>query len=253
MNGWHPDASETRLYEATVQLIIPHPLQKLDIGLGIVVLCGLINYALGKVAVVSGRKQKSVVLESAGKHLITDGYASLAIIIGLALLLIVQSIPATHDKYLWIDSGVALIFAMVILITGYRVLRRSISGIMDEVDLRLLNEVVTLLQTKREQHWVDLHNLRVIQYGAMLHVDAHITLPWYYDVTASCKEVDNLESLIKEHFGNQVELFIHVDPCMDTQCSLCSVDKCSHRKNNFVKQLSWKVENLWTDQPHQLV
>ena len=238
------------IYEATEQLIIYHELQKLDIGLIIVVSAGLVNYALGKFAEISGRRNNSIVLESAGKHLITDGYSSIAIIIGLGLLVIVQSIPSTHDKYLWLDSAVALCFALIILITGYKVLRRSISGIMDEVDTALLNSVVEMLQKSRQPQWVDLHNLRVIQYGDMLHVDAHISLPWYYNVQKSDKEIHALEGLIKSHFGDKVELFIHTDACVSSQCGLCALSDCPERKNKFSSQLTWEIGNVWTNEMH---
>ncbi len=238
------------IYEATEQLIVPHEIQKLDTGLVIVVSCGLLNYVLGKAAEITGRKQNSIVLESAGKHLITDGYSSVAIIIGLTLLIGVQSIPATKGKYLWLDSAVALGFAMVILTTGYKVLRRSISGIMDEVDEKLLVSVVRVLQEQRQSQWVDMHNLRVIQYGKLLHIDAHMTLPWYYNLVEMSKEVNNVEQLVKSRFDNQVEFFIHVDNCLPEQCTLCSLHDCGARKHKFRKLEEWNVGNLWTDKPH---
>lgn len=238
------------IYEAIDQLIHPHILQKLDIGLIIVVVCGLVNYGLGKYAAITGKKQNSIVLESAGKHLITDGYSSLAIILGLALLLLMQWIPATKDHFLWLDNAVALIFAMVIIVTGYHVLRKSISGIMDEVDMSLLKEVVDVLHEKRKQQWVDLHNLRVIQYGNMLHVDAHMTLPFYYSLAQGVAEVNGLESLIKSKFDNQAELFIHIDPCTPDQCKLCSLADCKERSSRFENIMDWNIMNLWTDEKH---
>ena len=121
---------------------------------------------------------------------------------------------------------------------------------MDEVDVQLLESVVELLHKNRQNQWVDLHNLRVIQYGKMLHVDAHMTLPWYYNLIETCREVGAMEQLIKSKFDNQVEFFIHVDNCLPQQCNLCLLSDCPERKEPFKKQVDWNMENLWIDKPH---
>ena len=232
------------IYEAVCHLIVPHELAKLDIGLLIVAACGVINFLAGKYAENKGKKSNSMILVSAGKHLQTDAYSTVAIIIGLALLLL------THNMWVWLDSVVALCFSIIIMITGYKVLRRSISGIMDETDVVLLKEVIDVLQRDRVPQWVDLHNLRVIQYGTLMHVDAHMTLPWYYQVLDADREIHALETLIKTHFQNQVELFIHIDGCMPYQCKLCAMPDCKVRQHAFDKQLVWTKDNVWADAKH---
>jgi divalent metal cation (Fe/Co/Zn/Cd) transporter len=130
------------------------------------------------------------------------------------------------------------------------VLRRSLAGIMDEADEKLLKNVVEMLQKRRKPQWIDLHNLRVIQYGDVLHVDAHMTLPWYYRVADAEKEINSLENLIKEHFGDQVELFIHIDGCMPYSCRLCAVQNCPVRQHDFEGQVPWTLENVWANKKH---
>ncbi|MCW3123219.1 MAG: cation diffusion facilitator family transporter [Flavipsychrobacter sp.] len=232
------------IYQAIHQLIVPHQLQKLDLGIFIIAGAGLINYFAGRYAEQQGKKSNSMVLVSAGNHLVADAYSTIAILIGLVLLLL------TNNHWAWLDSAVALCFAVITKITGYKVLRRSVSGMMDEMDMGLLKEVIDVLQTSRKPHWVDLHNLRVIQYGSMLHVDAHMTLPWYYQVVDADKTIHELERLIKEHFHNQVELFIHIDSCMPYQCKLCALENCPERKEAFQHQVEWKIENVWADSKH---
>jgi divalent metal cation (Fe/Co/Zn/Cd) transporter len=65
----------------------------------------------------------------------------------------------------WLDSAVAILFAFIIIYTGYKILRRSIAGIMDEADSELLKKLIALLNNNRRENWIDLHNLRVIKYG----------------------------------------------------------------------------------------
>ena len=233
------------IYEGVLHIITrDNNIKKLDTGLLIVVICGLVNFAVGWYAEKKGKKSNSMILVSAGSHLKADAYSTIAIIIGLCLLLV------TNNKWWWLDSTVAMCFAIIIIITGTKVLRRSIGGIMDEMDMGLLHEVITLLQEKRQPQWVDLHNLRVIQYGSMLHVDAHMTIPWYYLVAQAEKETETLERLIKTHFSNQVELFIHIDGCKPFQCKLCALEGCPERKHTFEGQVEWTVANLWANTAH---
>ena len=232
------------IWQAIHQLIVPHILQRLDIGLLIIAGAGLVNFFAGKYAERQGKKHNSMVLISAGNHLVTDAYSTVAILIGLTLLLL------THNKWLWLDSAVALCFAVIIMVTGYKVLRRSISGIMDEMDVVLIKEVIDVLEERREPQWVDLHNLRVIQYGNLMHVDAHMTLPWYFTVAQADKEIDDLEDMIKAHFKNQVELFIHIDGCKPFQCKICALEGCDVRQEAFQHQLKWTIENVWANAEH---
>ncbi len=232
------------IYEAVQQLIQPHQLEKLDIGLVLIVVAGIINFFAGKYAEKKGRETNSLVLVSAGKHLQTDAYSTVAIVIGLLLLVV------TQNRWVWLDSTVALAFSLVIIITGYKVLRRSISGIMDEMDMPLIKSVIALLQEKRQPQWVDLHNLRVIQYGNTLHVDAHMTLPWYYQVADADREIHAVEAVIKDHFKSEVELFIHIDGCMPYQCKLCALQECPVRQEAFQQQLQWSIDNVWADSKH---
>ncbi|MBE2289803.1 MAG: cation transporter [Chitinophagaceae bacterium] len=232
------------IYEAIHQLMTPHTIQHLDIGLMIVTGAGALNFAAGKYAVRQGKKLHSMVLESAGSHLLSDAYSTIAVVVGVGLLLI------TNGKYPWLDSAVALVFAVVTIVTGYRVLRKSLSGMMDEMDMGTLAKVIDLLQKNRKAQWVDLHNLRVIHYGELLHIDAHLTLPWYQKVEDADREIHALETLIQSHFSNRVELFIHIDSCMHYQCRLCSMQDCPERKEPFAEQLEWNTENVWADAKH---
>jgi zinc transporter family protein len=90
----------------------------------------------------------------------------------------------------------------------------------------------------------------VIQYGNLMHVDAHMTLPWYFTVAQADKEISELEDLIKAHFKNQVELFIHIDGCQPYQCKLCALEGCPVRQQVFQQQLHWNIENVWANAEH---
>jgi cation diffusion facilitator family transporter len=232
------------IYEAVLHLIVPHELEKLDIGLLIVAGSGLVNFLMGKFAAKQGEKNNSMVLVSAGKHLVTDAYSAIAIIIGLSLLLL------TKNKYLWLDSAVALCFALIIVRTGYKVVRRSIAGIMDETDMKRLVDVIDVLQANRLPQWVDMHHLRVLNHSGRMHVDAHLTIPRYYKISDADTEIKNIDRLIKQNYGNNVEVFIQIEGCLPTQCSSCAVENCPVRSQAFEQQHTWVLQNIWKESRH---
>ncbi|MCB0698615.1 MAG: cation transporter [Chitinophagales bacterium] len=230
------------VYEAVQQLIEPGEIHALDTGIYITAASGVLNFIAGAYAVNSGKKHKSLILESAGKHLRSDAYSTFAIVVGLVALWI--------TGWIWLDSVVALIFAFVIIFTGYKVIRKSLTGIMDEADMKMLDDVIDLLQEKRKDDWIDLHNLRVLSQGGWMHVDAHLTLPWYYDVKKAEQEIHELEDMIAAGFDNKVDVFIHVDACQYYQCKLCRKADCNVRQQAFEQQLVWDIDNVWKDSKH---
>lgn len=230
------------IYEAVINLLHPAPLQRLDGGLVLLAVTAVINYAAGVYAIRKGRQVKSPALQAGGRHLCSDTYSTIGIIAGLLLL----RMTGWH----WLDATVAIIFALIILITGYRVLRRSLAGIMDEADMALLEELIAYLQTHRRAPWIDLHNLRMIQYGNVLHLDGHLTLPWYYNVREAHAEIERLDRLIQQKFGGAIELFVHVDGCEPFSCSICTLAECPVRQHPLDHVVSWDVENVLQNRKH---
>lgn len=97
----------------------------------------LVNYIAGAICVSTGKKNNSLQLIAGGKHLKIDTYNTLRIFVGLVLIY--------FTKFLWLDSAVACLFALIIIYTGNKIVRISVAGIMDEADLKLLNSLVELL------------------------------------------------------------------------------------------------------------
>jgi len=231
-------------YEALNNLIHPHEIKKLDYGIILVAATGLINYVAGTICIKTGKKNNSLALISSGKHLQTDTWSTLGIVIGLILLLI--------TRQAWIDSGVVILFSGLLFFTGYKIIRTSVAGIMDEADTALLKKMVTMLNANRRENWVDLHNLRIIKYGSRIHLDCHLTVPWYLNVHEAHKEIDALASLVKNEYGESVELFVHSDGCLDFSCSICTKNDCTVRKHAFEKKVEWTMENISSNIKHKL-
>lgn len=232
------------VYESISNFIHPHPLQKLDQGIILVAATAVINFVVGFISIRKGNKNNSLALIASGKHLQSDTYSTLGIILGLVLIRLTGI--AT------LDSVTAIIFALIIIYTGYRILRHSLAGIMDEADKELLQKMLAVLNANRRGNWIDLHNLRVIKYGGQLHIDCHLTVPWYLNVVEAHKEVEELGKLIKREFGNAIELFVHTDPCLDFSCPICINEHCTVRKHPFEKTIEWTLENVLKDKKHSL-
>jgi divalent metal cation (Fe/Co/Zn/Cd) transporter len=155
-----------------------------------------------------------------------------------------------YTGYTWIDSVVAMLFGIFILYTGYKIVRSSVAGIMDEADTRLLGRMVKVLNANRRDNWVDLHNVRVIKYGSTLHLDCHLTVPWYLNVNEAHVEIDELAALVRREFGESLELFVHSDGCLYFQCHLCSKQDCPVRQHAFQQRLEWTLENISQNKKH---
>ena len=232
------------IYEAFNNLVHPHSIKKLDYGIILVAVTGIINYFAGSVCIKTGTKNNSLALISTGKHLQTDTWSTMGIVVGLILILITDIV--------WIDSAVAILFSIFIIFTGYKILRSSLAGIMDEADTTLLKKMVQMLNGKRRQNWIDLHNLRIIKYGSTIHLDCHLTVPWYLNVHEAHIEIEALSNLVKNEYGESVELFVHSDGCMDFSCRICTKTDCPVRKHTFEKKVEWTMENISSNRKHHV-
>jgi cation diffusion facilitator family transporter len=232
------------IYNAIKNLIYPVQISQLDLGIYLVAATAIINWGLGAIALRQGKKNNSLALQASGRHLQSDTYSTAAIIVGLILISI------THK--IWIDGVVAIGFALFIIYTGYRIIRTSLAGIMDEADMELLEKMVDVTEKNRRENWIDVHNLRVIKYGNVLHVDCHLTVPWYLNIHQAHVEIDELTKLIQKEFGESLELFVHCDGCLYEQCPICIKRDCPVRQHDFIKRIDWTLDNALQNEKHSL-
>ena len=232
------------LFESVRNLITPVLVQKLDIGIALIAVTGAVNFIVGKWCLRTGQKNSSLALIASGKHLLSDTYTTVGILAGLMLIY--------FTRMPWLDSAVAILFAGIIFYTGFRIVKASIAGIMDERDNDLLRQMIEALDGERSKNWVDIHNIRIIKYGSTLHIDCHLTVPWYLNVHEAHDEIDKLGDLVRKEFGNSIELFVHSDGCLPISCPICIKDDCPVRHHDFTRRIKWTVKNLERDQKHQI-
>ncbi|MEO9099266.1 MAG: cation diffusion facilitator family transporter [Ginsengibacter sp.] len=232
------------IYKAVQSFFYPHLIERLNTGIILIAITAVVNFMVGKVSIATGKRNRSLQLIAAGKHLITDTYSTSAILAGLAIIY--------FTGYNSIDSLIACAVAVIIIYTGYKIVRVSIAGIMDEADDKLLEDIVNLLNKNRKENWIDIHNTRIIKYGSTLHCDCHLTVPWYLNVNEAHSEIESLSRLIKNEFKESVELFVHSDACKDFSCKICSKHNCMVRKHTFEKRITWTIKNISKDAKHNI-
>jgi len=232
------------IYKAIDSFIHPVSLQNLNNGIWLVVIIAIINLVTALVLNRIGKKNKSLAILASGKLFQIDFFTTAAIAIGFILLLV--------TGYQKIDTLIALFLGIYVIFDGYKIVRQSLAGIMDEADMVLLKEVITEINLSRNAKWIDLHNLRVIRYGSLLHIDCHLTVPWYYNVNEAHEAVDDFAVLIQNKFCDSVEFFVHTDPCMPFSCPICTIENCEQRIAPFEKKLNWNIENVLSNSKHQL-
>lgn len=232
------------IIKASVEFDQPAALTNLDLGIILSVFAGVVNYIMGYYMVFRGKKLRSVSMIAGGKHLQSDGYTSAGMIIGLVVVYLTE-------KY-WIDNLIAVLLGLFLIFSCVTILRKSVAGIMDETDQEIVEEVIDVLRKNRRIRWIDIHNLRIIKYGAALHVDCHVTLPWYLNLQEAHEEMDFIQNTVEEKFSTEVEIFIHNDPCLPESCRLCKIKDCEFRKFEFEKEVEWNTDNLLTNRKHSL-
>ncbi len=232
------------IYQSILGFISPHAIPKADVGAYLSGAAGICNFLMGYFLVKRGKDQHSALMQANGRHLISDTVSSIGLVIGLFLI--------HFTGWIQIDNALAIVFGLYIFYTGYKIVRESFGSLLDEQDQEKINQLITILNNNRRDNWIDMHNLRILKYGSGLHVDAHITLPWYLSLEKSHDEVDAVEKLIAKEIGAEIEFFIHADPCLTQSCAICAVQNCPERKSEQVKKLEWTEANMLPDSKHSI-
>ena len=234
-------AAITIIVKSVYGLFYPAKIHELLIGALIIGATGIINGALGFYMVKKGKSLPSITIEADGRHLLADMVTSAALVVGLLLI--------NFTKILWLDSALSILVAVYILYSSYKLVRRSVSGLMDEADFNVVNEVLAVLNDKRRAPWIDIHNFRAQKYGNELHIDCHLTLPNYFDLTRVHEEVSLVDQLINREV-TKTELFIHTDPCLPDCCHYCSMPGCPIRSEPKTEEIAWTMDKVIRNKKH---
>ncbi len=188
------------------RLLHPQPLESVGIGLLVTAAATAINLIVGLMLLRAGRHARSIVLEADGKHLITDVWTSIGVIIGVA------GVAITGWERL--DPIVALAVAANILVAGGGLLRRSAGGLMDraleEPDLEAIRDVLA----EFERDGVRFHALRTRQAGSRRFISVHVLVPGAWTVQRGHDLVEHVEGSLCTRLPG-ASVFTHLEPAED--------------------------------------
>lgn len=223
-------------------IFYPQEIETLGIGIILTAVAGAVNYAVGTWVRNEGVKKNSLILQAGGKHLLSDAWSSAILVTGLLLVV--------YFKYPFLDSVLSSLLSLYIMYIGWGLLRQSVAGVMDEADDTSIEKIISILSRDRRENWIDIHNFRIIKYGASFHVDCHVTVPYYLNVEQAHDEIDAMEKVVNKEADVRVEWFVHIDPCRPTSCHLCIKSDCPVRQFPFIAKEEWTLENIKKNQQH---
>jgi cation diffusion facilitator family transporter len=228
------------IIEAVKRIMDPSPIQNLAEGSIFIVITIIINMAIGYKLIEEGRRSNSLALTADGRHLMSDSISSIMLIVSVVLIMLTGQV--------WIDSVASLFFGLFLAYSGFQLVSKSVAGLMDATDEPVLEKVVQSLRDNRKTHWIDVHNLRVQQYGSDLHIDCHLTLPYYWELQKAHEAIHEFENVLKENHTGETEIFVHADPCLPQCCYFCKIAACPVRQHDFVQDIDWQAIDLVKNQ-----
>lgn len=194
------------IYMAIDSLVNGVTLNDLDIGLIILTVLTLINFLLGTFLVWTGKKQNAFILIANGKHVLTDMWTSLGVIVGITIVWL--------TNITWLDPVVAILVACNIIWTAFSLLKTSFQGLMEKVDENTHSIIHTVLKdATTKKQILAFHQLRHRRINDSLWIDVHLLFE--KDATieevhekASKIEMEVIECFPKDH----VHVTTHLEP-----------------------------------------
>ena len=236
-------ASVVIVYEVVLILLAGAELRQISTGVLIVFATGLVNLVLGWYLVRTGRRYNSLTLVADGKHVIADFWTSAGVVVGLLLV---------HFTGLaWLDPLVALLVALSLMWTGYRLVRHAAGGLLDEEDPVLLSRVLNALQAYVGHGVIRVHHLRAIRSGRFHHVEAHLVVPEFWSVDNAHGISEDVAACVIRDLGVEGEMVFHTDPCHRIYCATCDLEDCPIRREPFLGATPLTLEEaIQPDMPH---
>lgn len=195
------------IYEAIHKWVGGLALENLGIGTLITALAALINGFLGYYLLRMGKNRHSIVLEANGRHVLTDCWTSLGVLVGLGLTMTTGWLP-------W-DPIFAILVAINILISGAGLIRRSLGGLMDRADPAVHRQLVAILDEETAARNILYHDLRHRCLGDMHWVEVHLLFPKNTSIQHAHQMATAIENVIQEKLEPGAYVSTHLESIED--------------------------------------
>jgi len=201
--------------------------RELDFGVLVTFVAGLANGLLGLFLVRYGRRSGSPALVADGHHVLSDFWTSVGVVLGLIVVRL--------TGIAWLDPAIAAVMMVWLLITGWRIVKRAIGGLLDAEDPELLAQVVDALCDRFGDGVIRVHHLRAIRSGSFRHISAHLVVPEFWSVQRAHDLAEALGEHVAAALPGEAAVDFHTDPCERTWCAMCDLEQCSVRQRPFVR------------------
>lgn len=192
------------IFEAVSKWVSGLDIQRLDTGILFVLGASLINAGLGSYLIWQGKKHDSLILIANGKHVLTDFWTSLGVIIGLILVLLTGWLP--------FDPILAIGVAINILWSGGKLMRVAFGGLMDESDPQIRKKIVEILNRESQKRGISYHQLRHRNTGSSTWIDCHLLFPAKTKLKDAHWQATEIEATLKSNLGGEVVVTTHLEP-----------------------------------------
>lgn len=195
------------VWSAWPRLFNPQPLENVGYGLLISLAATLINLAVGWILLREGRKSHSIILIADGKHLLTDVWTSVGVVVAIALVKV--------TGWLILDPVIAMLVALNIVWTGYRLMQQSARGLIDTAIPGNERRQIELIFDQYRETGIEFHSLMTRQAGQRKFISVHILVPGEWTVQKGHDLLEIIEKSLRDHFPFPVTVFTHLEPVED--------------------------------------
>ena len=192
---------------AAPRLLAPQPIENIEIGLALSAVAAAINLGVGLLLIRVGKQNDSIVLEADGHHLMTDVRTSIGIFVAIGVVGL--------TGWIILDPIIALAVAGSIAWTGYKLVRRSVLGLMDTViDQESAEKASRILDEYQKNLGIEYHAFRTRKSGARKFIYFHLLVPDNWTVKKGHDLSEEIELKILEKIPNSA-VFVHLEPLED--------------------------------------
>ncbi len=192
------------LYEAVRQFVFGVHIEHIAFGAAVTGAAAVINLLLGLSLIRVGEKSKSPLLRANGMHVLTDVWSSGAVLIALALIY--------WTGWVWWDPIVAMLAALNILRVGFKLIRESLGGLLDESDPKVEREISELLEKEVSRRGLSYHNLRHRHSGRTHWVEFHLVFDDALTVGHAHEAATEIEASIAALLHPDGRVISHLEP-----------------------------------------
>ena len=197
-------------YTAIGRLLNPQPLEAVGVGLVVSVAASVVNLLVARLLLKAGREHQSITLEADAHHLMTDVWTSVGVILGVGLVVL--------SGWNWLDPMTALLVAANIVWTGWTLMHRSASGLMDTALPAEQKLLIIKVFEKYVANGIAYHALRTRQAGRRSFISFHALVPGKWTVQEAHDWIERVESDLREAIPN-CHITSHLEP-IDDPCSM---------------------------------